>query len=224
MVSEQYQLVMRTGPTMGKIYGLGKDEISIGRDPSNDIVINEAEVSRKHARLLIQDKGYMLEDLGSTNGTFINGLRLEAPLQLQPGDMVLLGENVSMTFELLRSDEASTIAVQPRPALADTPPAQPAYQPPQPERRAAPPPQPQPAYSGQARRGTSPLKPPEEPPASPEPSGRRTWLWAGCGCLVVVILILAVGAYAFDALNLYCVPPFDVLGRYLPVISWNCSF
>lgn len=224
MVSEQYQLVMRTGPTMGKIYGLGKDEISIGRDPSNNIVINEAEVSRKHARLLIQDERYVMEDLGSTNGTFINGVRLEAPQQLQPGDVVLLGENVSMSFELLRSDEASTIAVQPQPAVVEAPPAQPPYQPPAPERRSAPPPQPQPAYARQARRETSPLKPPEAPPVQAEPSGRRTWLYAGCGCLVVVILILAVGIYAFDALNLYCVPPFDVLGRYLPVISWNCSF
>lgn len=224
MVSEQYQLVMQTGPTMGKIYGLGKDEISIGRDPSNDIVINDAEVSRKHARLLVQDEGYALEDLGSTNGTFINGLRLAAPLVLQPGDMILLGENVSMSFELPRADEASTIAVQPRPAVVETPPAQPAYQPPQPEWLAGLTPQPQPAYSGQAKRGTSPLKPPEALPVQAEPSGRRTWLYAGCGCLVVVLLILAAGIYAFDALNLYCVPPFDVLGRYLPVISWNCSF
>ena len=93
MVSQQYQLVMRTGPTMGKAYGLGKNEVAIGRDPSNDIVINEAEVSRKHARLFLRGEIYVLEDLGSTNGTFVNGQRLISPQELRPGDMVLLGEN-----------------------------------------------------------------------------------------------------------------------------------
>jgi pSer/pThr/pTyr-binding forkhead associated (FHA) protein len=67
------QLVTRTGPNPGKTFSLNKPEMYIGRDISNDIVINDAEVSRKHVRLTVQGERYVIEDLGSTNGTFING-------------------------------------------------------------------------------------------------------------------------------------------------------
>lgn len=60
----------------------------IGRDLTNDIVINDAEISRRHARLISQAGGYVLEDLGSTNGTFINGQRLASPYILRPGETV----------------------------------------------------------------------------------------------------------------------------------------
>jgi pSer/pThr/pTyr-binding forkhead associated (FHA) protein len=205
MVSQQYQLVMRSGPTMGKAYGLGKSEIAIGRDPSNDIVINEAEVSRKHARLLFQDELYVLEDLGSTNGTFVNGQRLESPQELEPGDMILLGENISITFELLQPDEDGTIAVRPRQIESRATPAPVQYQAPQQERQAPP------SYAGRVPPGPVIEQAAQIPNQAEKRTTRRSWLYAGCGCLVVVICLLAVGAYAFDTLNLYCVPPFDAL-------------
>jgi pSer/pThr/pTyr-binding forkhead associated (FHA) protein len=210
MVSQQYQLVMRSGPTMGKAYGLGKSEIAIGRDPSNDIVINDAEVSRKHARLLFQDELYVLEDLGSTNGTFINGQRLESPQVLEPGDMILLGENINITFELLQPDEDGTIAVRPRQIESRATPAPAQYQAPQQERQASHAHQP-PSYSGRVPPGPVIEQAAEIPDQVEKRTARRSWLYAGCGCLIVVIFLLAVGAYAFDTLNLYCVPPFDAL-------------
>jgi predicted component of type VI protein secretion system len=211
MVSQQYQLVMRTGPTMGKTYGLEKSEIAIGRDPSNDIVINEAEVSRKHARLFLQDEMYVLEDLGSTNGSFINGQRLMGPQELRPGDMILLGENISITFELFQPDADGTIAVRPRQieSRATAEPAQ--YQAPQQSRQTSHSPQPPPSYSGHVPPGPVVDETPEMPDQVEKRSARRSWVYAGCGCLIVVICLLAVGAYAFDTLNLYCVPPFDAL-------------
>jgi pSer/pThr/pTyr-binding forkhead associated (FHA) protein len=219
MVSQQYQLVMRTGPTMGKAYGLGKSEIAIGRDPSNAIVVNDAEVSRKHARLFFQDETYVLEDLGSTNGTFVNGQRLMSPQELQPGDMILLGENVSITFELLQTEADSTIAVRPRQLESGPAPAAPEYRAPQQERPASPPPQSPPSYSGRVPPG-----PVDEIPAQAEKrSARRSWLYAGVGCLVLVICLLAVAVIAFDQLALYCIPPFDALGDNLPsIFRWDC--
>ena len=71
MASQTFQLVVQKGPTPGKVYELIQEEISIGRDITNRIVINDAEVSRKHARLKFQSGAYVIEDLGSTNGTAV---------------------------------------------------------------------------------------------------------------------------------------------------------
>lgn len=76
MAPQTIQLVMRTGPTPGKAFPLSKSEIVIGRDATCDIVINDAEISRRHAKMTMQETGYVLEDLGSTNGTFVDGQRL----------------------------------------------------------------------------------------------------------------------------------------------------
>ena len=76
MASQPFQLVMRAGPTPGKVFSLSKTELYLGRDISNDIVINDAEVSRKHVRLMLQSGQFVLEDLGSTNGTFVNNQRV----------------------------------------------------------------------------------------------------------------------------------------------------
>lgn len=99
MASRNYQLVMRSGPTPGRIYPLDQDEIHIGRDISNHVVISDAEVSRHHARLIAQGNSYVLEDQGSTNGTFVDGQRLMGPHLLHPGELILFGENVSLAFE-----------------------------------------------------------------------------------------------------------------------------
>jgi hypothetical protein len=214
MAPQQYQLVMRTGPSTGKTYTLEASEINLGRDPSNDIVINDAEVSRKHARLLFQEGSYVLEDLGSTNGTYINGQRLMGPYQLRHGDLVLLGENISMAFEYLPQDEEGTVAARPR--QIETPPVPPppqsyAYGHEEQIRQQAParPSEPPASFSGYVPPGPNVYDTPEAPAS--RPSGSRSWAYAGIGCLVVVICILVAGAFAFDSLNLYCVPPFDVI-------------
>jgi predicted component of type VI protein secretion system len=110
MAPQSYQFVMRTGPNPGKSFPLTKDELSLGRDISNDIVINDAEVSRHHARIYRQAGGFVLEDTGSTNGTFVNGQRLMGPHMLRPGEMILLGENISLIFEAYQFDPDATIA------------------------------------------------------------------------------------------------------------------
>ena len=82
-MASQFQLIMRSGPTPGAAFTLEGDQITIGRDSVNEIVINDAEISRRHARLTFQGGKYVLEDLGSTNGTFVNGQRLAGPRVLR---------------------------------------------------------------------------------------------------------------------------------------------
>ena len=80
-----YQLVMKTGPAPGKIFTLENTEIAIGREAGSDVYVNDVEVSRQHARLLSQFGDYLLEDLDSTNGTFVNGQRITGQRILKPG-------------------------------------------------------------------------------------------------------------------------------------------
>lgn len=130
----QYQLTMRSGPNPGTVYALDSDQISIGRDSSTEIPVNDAEVSRRHARLTFQGGKYVLEDLGSTNGTFVNGQRLTGPRVLKSGEVISLGEQIVFLYEAVESDPGATM-VSPRKAPVARP-------------VAAPPPPPQ-AYAGE---------------------------------------------------------------------------
>lgn len=141
-----YQFVMRSGPTPGATFSLDGDQIVIGRDSSSGIAINDAEVSRKHARLNFNGGKYVIEDLGSTNGTFVNGQRLVSAVVLKSGDVVSLGEQIVLMYEALSSDPGETVISArksvPRPAPAPIPAPMPAAAPVQPQYYAAPPPAP----------------------------------------------------------------------------------
>jgi len=206
MSSMPFQLVMRAGPQPGSVFPLQKSEIYIGRDPSNDLVIGDAEVSRKHARLIWQSGGYILEDLGSTNGTYLNGQRLLGPHVMRPGEVIQLGENVTLVFEALYDPNATRLS----PAVA-------AYQPPPPPypSQAVPPPtSAEPLYAMPAY----PLR--EEAPQELEPPKKTLplWIFAGCGCLLILLCLL-VGLIAFDTLNLYCVGPFRLLSPLYQILT-----
>jgi pSer/pThr/pTyr-binding forkhead associated (FHA) protein len=216
MASLSFHLIMRSGPTPGKSFELTKSEIYIGRDIHNDVVINDAEVSRKHARLVIQAGGYVLEDLGSTNGTFVNGQRLMGPHVLRPNELIMLGENVSLVFETTYDADATMVAAPSQ--AADPLPSQaapePAYVPAARQTEAGfrpPEPAPQATYTSQVPPG--PAEPYYEP-LPEEKKSNRTLLLAGCGCLVVILCIVVAGAVVFDQLNLYCVPPFNAITNF----------
>jgi pSer/pThr/pTyr-binding forkhead associated (FHA) protein len=114
-MASQFQLIMRTGPTPGAAFILEGDQLNIGRDSTNEITINDAEVSRRHARLTFQGGKYVLEDLGSTNGTFVNGQRLAGPRVLKAGEVVSFGEQIVLVFEVTTNDPGATV-VSPRAA------------------------------------------------------------------------------------------------------------
>ena len=78
---------------------LGQGKVVIGRSPECDIKIDNPAISRKHSVIEFKGEDYILSDLGSSNGTFINGERLSDPTPLKPGDVIGLAK-----FELQFQD------------------------------------------------------------------------------------------------------------------------
>ncbi len=100
MASPNHTLLMQLGPSRGKSISVHGREFVLGRDPASDWVIEDIEVSRRHARLIAQQGKYAIEDLGSTNGTFVNGQRIRAVQELDPGATIRLGENVLFFYDV----------------------------------------------------------------------------------------------------------------------------
>ncbi len=69
-----------------------KNEVSIGRDPACDFPLEDKTVSTQHARLIFHHNQWWIEDLGSTNGTFLNQERVSFPLVLTAGDQIRCGQ------------------------------------------------------------------------------------------------------------------------------------
>jgi uncharacterized protein YraI len=92
--SQQLQLVVHAGPLAGKGFPITKNTLTFGRGPDNDIVLDDTQVSRNHARLTLKDTEIILEDLGSTNGTLVNGRPVAAEHVLQPADIISIGSSV----------------------------------------------------------------------------------------------------------------------------------
>ena len=90
-------------------HDLGAEDVLIGRHPECGVQLESNAVSRRHARVFVEGGGYAIEDLGSGNGTFVNGQKIEGPTQLSPQDRIKLGP-VLMRFE--ESGGGGTAAVQ----------------------------------------------------------------------------------------------------------------
>lgn len=108
-MSATYQLVIRSGVGAGKVLPLEKSEMHVGRDVTNDLVISDEKVSRRHARLYSEGDQYVVEDLGSTNGTFINGARLSGPHLLRVGEQITFGETSIVSYERVNNDPNATV-------------------------------------------------------------------------------------------------------------------
>ena len=207
-MTAQYQLVMHSGPTPGKTFPLEGDLITIGREGDNGIIINDAEISRKHTQFVFQGGKFILTDLGSTNGTFVNGQRLTGQHILQPGEVISLGEQINLLFEsIAQVDPNATmlstgrpLTAMPRPEAAPLPAARPVYQP-------APP---APAYAGYTPSNPSPVA------STPAKSGNSR-----IALIIVIIVVLclicscASFLYYIDANSLWC--------KYLPFLIPGCG-
>lgn len=75
----------------GEIMALGGDVVTVGRSPQSDMFLDDVTVSRHHARILIDEDGYTIEDLNSLNGTYVNRKRIERH-QLFDGDELQIGK------------------------------------------------------------------------------------------------------------------------------------
>ena len=164
-MAAQFQFVMRSGPNVGKVYPLSVDEVSIGRDNSNTVAINDAEISRKHAKMTLHGNAYVIQDLGSTNGTYVNGTRITGTQVLNPGDSVSFGENIMLAYEST-FDSGATVIAQPKAART-------AARAPKPE------PAPAPVYAGQV-------------PASPAPAAAAPAKKGGNKVVLIVIAVVVV--------------------------------
>jgi len=81
------------GPEQGRVFSLKGVNILIGRREDCQIIFNDTSVSRRHARLELHRGRYTIQDLGSTNGTLVNGVRITSKV-LEPGDVLTFGTTV----------------------------------------------------------------------------------------------------------------------------------
>lgn len=112
-------LVFKEGPLAGRRVEV-ETELVVGREDAG-LTIEDEQISRRHAVIRPGDGGVEIEDLGSTNGTYVNGVRIEAATRLAGGDTVKLGQSV-IHFESVRG--AATV-VSAAPAAAVPPAAAP---------------------------------------------------------------------------------------------------
>ncbi len=210
-MAAQFQFVMRAGPTVGKVYPLEAPEISIGRESTNIIAINDVEVSRKHARMELQGASYLIQDLGSTNGTFVNGQRVTGMQILNPGDSVSFGEGIILSYESAFDPNATMLSAAKPPRPAPTPEPAPAPAPMPAPAVSGPASAPAPVYSGQIPSG--PVQ------ATPPKARKKFPVWI----IILILVLLAICACAgffliIDQFNLWC----RVLPFLVPLLGGTC--
>jgi signal transduction histidine kinase len=86
-----FQLTVTSGAQAGRSIGIGVDAVLIGRDPQCDVILPDDQASRRHARLAINGDACSIQDLGSRNGTTVNGRRI-TQASIHPGDTIRIGE------------------------------------------------------------------------------------------------------------------------------------
>ena len=206
MAAPEFQLKMRAGATPGEVYALEQEETMVGRDLANDIAISDPEVSRRHARFVVKEGIVFVEDLGSTNGTFLNDTRLSSPQPLRPGDTITFGDKIVMTFEEAGLGEEPQVEM-----TEDTPAKQPLYEQEIPAPVSYEPPLEPAAYQPPAPQARSTRS--QQMPAYPEQErkgGFPTWLIVLLVAIVVIICVIAVTLYFMPA-SWWCAITFDIL-------------
>jgi pSer/pThr/pTyr-binding forkhead associated (FHA) protein len=204
-MATNFRLVIRSGVDVGKEFVLEKNEYIIGREQTADITISDPEISRRHARLFFQNGSYIIEDLGSTNGTFVNGQKISGPYLLRPGEVVNFGEHVSVLYESVQIDPNATVvsssAVAPKAPISAAPAKTPLYTPP------PAPSNPPPAAAQQPFPAPIPSTP-SQPAKKKEKvaSGTKmpTWLKILIIVALVVLVLCVCPVILIDSLNLWC--------------------
>ena len=97
------------GPRAGTIYPLDEPVVNLGRGPTCQVPLQDEGVSRLHARILRTATGFILEDAGSRNGTYCQGIRLIGPHRLVEGDRISIGATTAFRFSLQDHTELHAI-------------------------------------------------------------------------------------------------------------------
>ena len=158
-------LVITAGHGRGQTFDL-RGEVRLGRDRSNSIVLTDGKVSRNHIRLDPIRSTYILTDLGSANGTFVNGVRVTQPVRLRDGDAINVGDTQLVFYT---SSEARLAAHPPSLDRAPSPP---------------------PPSIPVADRSPAPGS------LTPTLAAWPTWIWLGCAALVIITILLVIVALA----------------------------
>ncbi len=95
---EVAMLILQRGGQGGQRWRLDRPEIIIGRSPTCDIILPDRQVSRRHARIFREGETYFVEDLGSKNGTWVNGVPVREPTALQDGDEIQIALRFKLAF------------------------------------------------------------------------------------------------------------------------------
>jgi hypothetical protein len=158
-------LRVTAGNAMGEEIALA-DELMIGRAASGDGSLGgDEELSREHARITRAGAGLTIEDLGSTNGTFVNGTKVTAPTPIRIGDTISLGASILQVVGTVPPDQATAE----RPVGAA--PVQPTHVKEVPSAPAAPGPPAAPQAGPPGPPPAPPAAPPAPPPAAPAAGG-----------------------------------------------------
>lgn len=200
----EFWLVIQSQGRPDQTFALEQDEVGFGRDPRNALVFDDPEISRQHGRFIRQPEGYLLEDLASLNGTYLNGKRLapNQPRRLYDGDTIGLTETLTLTYRMR--------TVEPEEPISPPAPAAPAYDPrtlyspPPPEPAAWAVPEavaPEPAPGLAAPEPATAYVVPESESAledmPPARTGRLIWGLALAGCLLVTLCLAMMAALVF---------------------------
>jgi ABC transport system ATP-binding/permease protein len=92
------------------------DTVEIGREPGNAVVMNAGQISRRHAVLTCRDDSFEVQDLGSVNGTQVNGELINGPYLLKDGDLITLWD-VTLTFHLMQQNVQPQVKIGREPTL-----------------------------------------------------------------------------------------------------------
>lgn len=243
-----FRLIVRRGPQPNQTYELNKDIVTIGRDITNDIVINDPEASRHHLRFNREDGGYTIEDLGSTNGTFVNGQRITGAKPLSNGDMIGLGETVTLGYEAMRGPSegrpedgggvGSTVENRapeqpkaPASPYSQPQPSSPSYAPASPDAQDS-------SYNSDSENfGVGSAAPPQAPPSGyyeeeyEEPQQNNTTRLVLIGCVVLLVFcccVSLISAFIIDQNCLWYSLPIiggvlDAIGQEPPLSQAACA-
>lgn len=237
--SGSFRLIVRRGPQPNQVYELTQDIITIGRDATNEISINDPEVSRHHCRFTRAAGGFTIEDLGSTNGTFINGQRVTGARPLTSGVQIGLGETVVLHYESAAMSAGSPYP-GPGPSATIPGPAQQGYGAPQAPYGAQqapygqqPPYAQQQPYAGQQpqQQGGYGAPPPPPPPDyvyqqqdeyyTPG-GGAGRWVFLACGVFIVLCIITSV--IAIIVIDQYCLwDNTPILGDIIDALGYKVN-
>lgn len=104
------QLNIIQGPDQGRSHAFGRQQkLTIGRATNASICLNDPQASRLHCEIAYEGERVTVTDAGSAGGTWVNGVQIQAPQDIQPGDVIVVGKTY-LTFQWSDDDQKSTVA------------------------------------------------------------------------------------------------------------------